>query len=103
MLTLPLTSLLLRTARHSLCCSLLLQPESLEMIGMAQVNRNPDDVSVFHGLPNLNVLVREDLHLLPIIPECRVEAVQQNRTLRSVHVFQCLIISFVTKADKYLL
>ena len=57
---------------------LLLLPEPLEVIRMPQVNGNSNDVCVFHRLLDLDVFIREDLHLLAVVPETRVEAVEKD-------------------------
>ena len=45
---------------------------------MPQIDGDSNDVGIFHGLLNLDVLVREHLDLLTIVPEAGVEAVEKD-------------------------
>lgn len=74
----PLSDWLLRGPLHPCVCGLLLVPKLFKLVCHSQVHSDPDHVGVLHRLLDLDVLVAEHLHLLPIVPEGAVEAVEQN-------------------------
>ena len=52
-----------------------ISPKTLKLISKPKIYSDSNNISVFHRLLNLYVLVAKDLDLLSIIPETRVETV----------------------------
>ena len=82
---------------------LLVSPKALEVICMSKIDCDSDYICVFHRLSDLDIFVREHLNLLPIVPEGRIEAIQQDGRFRAIDILQRRVITLVAESYKYFL
>lgn len=67
---------------------------------MPQIYGYANNICVFHRLPNLDVLVRENLHLLPIVPEGGLKAVKHYGRFRPMRILERTIVSLIAQTDE---